>query len=143
MKFKSTTYRIFSALVLMLFLSSIVLPSGLSAATLLCDMPMAEKQHNPQDCCAPESAEETTHHRENSEDDACQREKICMHNLSPGQAEVEAVVLQHAKKLAVIAYTSDVIFAEDSGKNTSHPSLEPTITDSSPPIFLLNTTFLN
>ncbi|NGP75521.1 hypothetical protein G3570_02675 [Balneolaceae bacterium YR4-1] len=139
---KSTTYRFFSALMLMLFMGSIVLPSGLSAATLFCDMPMVEMHNSVEHCCDIDQPEDTAHHRDNTEDD-CHSEKVCLHILSPDQTEVEAVVIQQAKELTVIASTSDILIDANSGGSTPYQSLSHTIPDSSPPLFLLNSTFLN
>lgn len=142
MNIKSTTYRFFSALMLMLFMSSIVLPSGLSAATLFCDMPMAEMQSNTQNCCDNELKDNTAHHRDNNADN-CHNEKVCLHILSPDQAQVEAVVIQQAKKLTAPAITSETGPITANDEFATHPSQSHTLPETSPPIFLLNSTFLN
>ena len=140
---KSPAYRFISACVLMLFISSVALPSGVSAASLFCDMPMAEMHNSMDHCCEVDEKENTAHHRDISFDSNCNSEKICLHFLSPNPAEVEAVVIQQAKKFTVAATFADLFFEAERVEVTSALSQPITIPDSSPPIFILNSSFLN
>lgn len=141
-KFK--TYRLYSALALILFMGSVVLPGSISAATLFCDMPMAEMHNNPQNCCDIDHAEKADHHRGDPADEDCDADKICLHILSPDQSEVNAVVGQQAKKLvAAVTASAETVSPADILGNAEIFSLFSEIPNNSPPIFLLNSTFLN
>jgi hypothetical protein len=149
MKIHSQTYRIFSALTLILFLSSIVLPSGISAASLFCDMEMdmnmAAMQADTHTCCDVHDIEKANHHRAETTNEHCNGEQICLHTLSPAQADVQAVVtVNQGKDFAALAVlTSEFPDRTDKKDKTrvSEPAL--TIPNYSPPLFLLNSSFLN
>lgn len=143
MNIKSFTYRLFSALVLMLFLSSIVLPSGISAASMFCDMEMTELHTGSTGCCDVEDINTADHHRKNSADEDCHSEKICLHVLTPDHSETEAIVSLSGKKLLALPVSMDEINFPGKHERADYSDLFATVPNDSPPIFLLNSTFLN
>lgn len=143
MNINSFTYRLFSALVLILFMSSIVLPSGVSAASLFCDMEMTEMHTGPTDCCEVDLKDKTDHHRKNSADKDCHSEKICLHVLTPDHSETEAIVSLSGKKLLALPVSIGGIIFPGIHEHANHSDLFTTVPTVSPPIFLLNSTFLN
>ncbi len=149
MNIRSKTYRFFSALTLMLFLSSVVLPSGISAAGLFCDMEMdmnmTAMQADAHTCCDVHDVEKASHHRADTGNEHCTGEQICLHTLSPAQTDVQAVVTTNqGKDLAALAILTDEHPA-GTDKHNKTRIFEPllTIPHSSPPLFLLNSSFLN
>lgn len=148
MNIRSKTYRFFSALTLILFLSSVALPSTISAATLFCDMMdmnMDAMQADGHACCDVHDVEKASHHRADAANEHCNGEQICLHTLSPDQTDVQAVVTTHQEKdFAGLALLTNE-FPGSSDKHDKNRIFEPTysIPNYSPPIFLLNSTFLN
>lgn len=143
MNTKTSTYRFISALVLMLFISSIALPSGISAASLFCDMEKTELHTGSTGCCDIDDTEKTDHHRKNSAAEDCHSEKICLHVLSPDYSETEATISHNWKKLVALSTADKVITLSGSSENTSLSTVFTAVPNYSPPIFLLNSTFLN
>lgn len=140
MNTKTSTYRFISALVLMLFISSIALPSGISAASLFCDMEMTELHTG---CCDVKDTDKTDHHRKNSAGEDCHSEKICLHVLSPDHSKTEATISLNGKKLVALPVADKVITLSGNSENTSLSTVFTAVPNYSPPIFLLNSTFLN
>lgn len=145
MNIRSKTYRLFSALTLMLFISSVVLPGAVSAASLWCDMSMAEMHQSPHNCCDQTMVEDlkTNHHRSNSDNDHCNGEQICLHTLSPEQTEVKALVINQNYSPILLAATGEL--RTDTEQNSDSRILDSSfnIPANPPPLFLLNSTFLN
>lgn len=149
MKIYSQTYRFYSALTLILFLSSVVLPSTISAAGLLCDMEMdmnmAAMHTDAHTCCDVQDLEKASHHRADTDNEHCDGEQICLHTLSPAQSDAQAVVTTNQGKdfAALAILTGEFPDATDKPDKTRifEPAL--TIPNYSPPLFLLNSSFLN
>lgn len=145
MNIRSKTYRLFSALTLMLFISSVVLPGAVSAASLWCDMSMTEMHQSPHNCCDQTMVEDlkTNHHRSNSDNDHCNDEQICLHTLSPEQTEVQALVINQNYSPILLAAIGEL--RTDTEQNSDSRILDSSfnIPANPPPLFLLNSTFLN
>jgi hypothetical protein len=149
MNIRSKTYRFFSALTLILFLSSVVLPSGISAASLFCDMEMdmnmAAMQADAHACCDIYDAEKTDHHHADTSGDDCHNEKICLHTLTPAESDIKALVITNQGKdfAALAVMTGELPDRTDKKDKTrgSEPAFQ--LPNYSPPIFLMNSTFLN
>lgn len=145
----SQTYRFFSALTLILFLSSTVLPSGISAAGLFCDMEidmnMAAMQADTHACCDVHDIEKANHHRADTANEHCNGEQICLHTLSPAQSNAQAVVVTNQEKDFVALTIATGKFSDSTDKHDKTRIFEPalTIPNYSPPLFLLNSSFLN
>lgn len=143
MNIPSKTYRFFSALTLMLFLSSVVLPSGISAASLFCDMDVAEIHNTSQACCEVHDTEKAQHHQADAADEHCNDDQICLHTLPQNETDVQAVVIHQVKDFAALTVAVEIqgSLIDHSKLQVFEPSL--TIPHHSPPLFLLNSTFLN
>lgn len=145
MNIRSKTYRLFSALTLMLFISSVVLPGAVSAASLWCDMSMTEMHQSPHNCCDQTMVEDlkTNHHRSDSNNDHCNSEQICVHSLSPEQTEVKAMVINQGHSPALLTVTGELW--TDTDQNSAIRIFDSSfkIPGNPPPLFLLNSTFLN
>lgn len=145
MNIRSKTYRFFSALTLMLFLSSVVLPSGISAAGLFCDMEMnmTEMHDSSQACCDMHDAEKAGHHQTDAAKEHCHDDQICPHVISGNQTEVQATVTHQVKDVIALAVTEEIQGSSDAHTKVRifGPSL--IVPHYSPPLFLLNSTFLN
>jgi len=141
MKIRSKAYRIFSALMLVLFLSSIILPVGTSAAALCCDMDIADSRT----CCEAQAIAKTDYLKAKTTDNSCGDQEICYSILSDSQIKAQAVISHHANGWMVLTLTADKEI-KDSLKNykkvriVKSSLLQPNY---SPPLFLLNSSFLN
>lgn len=147
MNLRSKTYRLFSALMLMLFISSMVLPGAVSAASLWCDMSKSQMHHSqPADECCDQMAVEDfkgDHQRPGTNSDHCNSEQICLHTLSPEQSDVPALVIKQI-------HTPALLTVADEGRTDIEHNSKFRVLDSSfnfltnpPPLFLLNSSFLN
>lgn len=145
MNIRTKTYRLFSALTLMLFISSVVLPGAVSAASLLCDMPMAEMHQSQHSCCDQSMVEDlkTNHHRSNSDNDHCNSEQICLHSLSPEKSDVQALVISHSNTHTLLVESGETLTNFDHTSQFRVQNSTFNIPNNPPPLFLLNSTFLN
>lgn len=147
MNIRSKTYRLFSALTLMLFISSVALPGALSAASLWCDMSMDQMHHGQaaHECCDQMAVEDfkLDHKRSSSNSDHCNGEQICLHTLSPEQAEVQALVINQNYTPVLLTATGEL--RTDNDQDSAFLVLDSSfnIPANPPPLFLLNSTFLN
>lgn len=141
------TYHFLSALTLMLFLSSIVLPTSLSAAMLFCEMDMevmAQTHNTGNDTCCdyhhktlPTS--ETAYASSNS---PCAYQEVCTEAISKDYSSKKATL--HVTKGFVAALVFTNIFIGDTEKpKLQIPESETVKPQKTQPIFLLNSTFLN
>ena len=131
------TYRFIAALTLTLFVSTIMLPAGLAAASLSCDMDMS---HTMLACCA--TADMNSHQEKKKGSQDCQQQAFCEQAIGNNPSEVPAVTQSTNIVIAAKLLEELKTIEEDS----DHP---PAVKDESaslhyhPPIFLLNSTFLN
>lgn len=129
------TYQHFSALLLVLFFSSVIMPTALSAATLLCDMEMHADNigmHASRDTDQLSSTKES-----------CAYQEVCVKALSGQQDEAEAIAPVTPSFIVIFAATfiSDWNYDAEKQKTVFRPEEEKLLY--SPPIFLMNSTFLN
>jgi len=140
MKKASQTYRFFSALTLILFLSSVVVPASLSAASLLCgmDMSVANDGIFPCDAHGADKSEVTI----TLDKITCNYQEVCEQALFEEQSTVEAIpqVSHDFTAVLVSKNLSDQVL--DYSKLTVLQS-EPVSPKATPPLFLLNSSFLN
>lgn len=132
----SSTYY-FSALMLMLFVSSILLPASLSAASLFCEMEMSVMNDGTLSCDAHQSEAMTS-----SDEASCSFEELCEQAVSDSQTSIEAVP-QLIQDYAAVLFYKDISLGV---LNYSKPAVfqsEPVSPKAAPPLFVLNSTFLN
>lgn len=140
---RSNTYRFFSALTLILFFSSVALPSGISAAGLLCDMDMDEIHDTSQACCEVHDTKKAENHQADAADEHCNDDQICLHTLPQSETDAQAAVIHQGKDFAALAVVEEIQSSlDDHNKVRVYKSLL-TIPHYSPPLFLLNSSFLN
>ncbi|GAA5522082.1 hypothetical protein LQ318_10040 [Aliifodinibius salicampi] len=141
MKVINKTYRYLSALTLILFLNSIVLPVGLTASSLFCDMEM-EANHGGAHTCLGMHSSAQSDNTLFSDNELCNYQQICKEVLSLKENEIKAIPQVAKAFTAVLGYTDP--FAQISVYSEINPSLSELNTASTtPPIFLLNSAFLN
>ncbi len=85
----------------------------------------------------------TNHHRSNSNTDHCNDEQICLHTLSPEQTEVQALVINQTYTPALLTVTGELQTVNDQDSAFRVPDSSFNIPNNPPPLFLLNSTFLN
>lgn len=140
MKLFKKAYHFFSALTLVLFLSSMVLPSALSAASLLCGMDLSVTNDCTVSCSIYEADQSET--ATLLDKTTCHYQQVCEQAVTDSQTSVEAVP-QIAQDFTAVLVTQDIAPGVlDYSKSTVSQS-EPISPDATPPIFLLNSTFLN
>ncbi len=130
------TYRLVAALTLMLFACTIVLPAGLAAASLSCDMEMS---HSIPACC--NAADMNNHHEKKKDSHDCQQQAFCEMAIDNNPSKTLAI--SQSIKIVIASELLDELTTIET--DNDHP---PAIKDEPslhyhPPIFLLNSTFLN
>lgn len=141
MKIINKTYRCLSALVLILFLNSLILPVGLSATGLFCNMEMGADHKGAHTCFGVQSSDQSGSMLA-SDNEVCSYQQICEEALSLRKNEIEAIPQLTKSFTPVFDYTgSSVQLTDYSEINVFHP--EPDTAYTTPPIFLLNSVFLN
>ena len=131
------TYHIVAALTLILFVSTIVLPAGLAAASLDCNMEMS---HDVPVCC--NNTDMNNHQEKKKNTQKCQQQTFCEQAIDSSPSKIPAVT--QSTKIVIAAELLEELTTVE--RDNSHP---PAIKDESAslhyhlPIFLLNSTFLN
>lgn len=142
------TYHYFSALTLILFLSSIVLPTSMSAAMLFCEMDMENmsQTHNAgSDTChdfhhsSPSSGNEIG---ETSSDAPCSYQEFCAEAVSKDDRG-EKATLQVTKSIVAALVFTNIIIGDSEKPTLQIPKSETVKPQKNQPIFLLNSSFLN
>lgn len=122
---------------MVLFASTIALPAGLAAASLTCDMEMSHTVHA---CC--NFADINSHHEKKKESQDCQQQAFCQQTIGSNLSDIPAIT-QHTKIVIAAKLLEELTTIQE---DSDHP---PAVKDESsslhyhPPIFLLNSTFLN
>ena len=146
MKLDKRTYQLISAFSLLLFLSSILLPVSVSAATLFCDMEMeamAQTHSTHEDaCCDFHDAVPVNQETYASSSNTCVYQQVCAEAVSSDKTEKQAILQFTKSFVATLAFTDIFIgYTEKSNQtNTESETIKP---QKNQPIFLLNSTFLN
>lgn len=140
MKFINKTYHYLSAITLILFLNSIILPVGLSAASLFCGMEMGVRGPDTHTCYDLHSSDQ---HDDmlSSDKESCTYQQICEQALSE-RNNIEAIPQITKDFIVVLGYTEIAIQLSDYSEHNFFQS-GSAVPDSTPPIFLLNSVFLN
>lgn len=117
-----------------------MLPAGMSAASLFCDMDMAGMNSGVHSCCnfhGSDLSDAVTKDKE-----ACTYQEVCPHILANEQTDVQAIP-QISKEIIVAALSDELFTLSEDKQQSTHYKAETTSAKHSPPIFLLNSTFLN
>ncbi|MGM0547251.1 MAG: hypothetical protein ACQEST_11085 [Bacteroidota bacterium] len=131
------TYRLAAFFTLLLFSVNLIGPAGAAAISLHCDMDT--EAHSMHDCCEDS---EMDHHDKSEAADDCMMLSFCEQTVQSSQSDIPAVI-QLAKSVVAVPI-ADVI--EVLPEENDHPELfksESASTYDSPPLFLLNSVFLN
>ncbi|MCW9706213.1 hypothetical protein [Fodinibius salsisoli] len=134
------TYHGLSALTLILFLSSIVLPASLSAATLFCDMPVEAIASNTTDCC--QSHYGTLASEDGNSLQTCSYQHLCSEAIASDQGDTPALT-QSTKSIVVAVVFSYIVLDDASSRHHPLPPVASVHPPHNTPLFLLNSTFLN
>jgi hypothetical protein len=121
---------------LLLLASNVLLPAGASAVNLYCDMDM--EGQGMHDCC---DGSEMNHHQPDDADD-CLLLSFCEQAVDSPQSDTPAV-MQHVKSIVVAGLTDEI---ELLPLTTDRPDQfwdESVAEYHSPPLFLMNSVFLN
>lgn len=140
MKIINKTYRCLSAFVLILFLNSLILPVGLSAAGLFCNMEMGTGRSGVHTCFGVQSSDHSGDML--SDNEVCSYQQICQEAVTIRKDETEAIPQLSQGVAAVLGQTGSFVHMPVySGMKFSPP--ESNTASSNLPIFLLNSVFLN
>ncbi|MDZ7659569.1 hypothetical protein [Fodinibius sp.] len=130
------TYRFAAVFTLLLFLGNIVLPAGAAAMNLHCDI--NNHANTMHDCC---DQTEMANHSETENDD-CMVLSFCEQVVNSEQSDIPAV-LQHTKIVLAADLTGEFnipLSDDDDPEIFRDQSVQQQY---APPIFLLNSVFLN
>lgn len=141
MEFINKTYRYFSALALILFLNSMILPVGLSAASMFCDMEMGADNGGAHTCFGIHSSDQSDDML-SSDNELCKYQQICKEALSIKKNKIEAIPQIAKGFIAVLGFTDISTQLSDYSEVNVFPP-ESDVANPTPPIFLLNSVFLN
>lgn len=131
------TYRFAAVFTLLLFASNVLLPAGAAAVNLYCDMDM--EAHSMHVCC---DGSEMNHQEQSDEADDCLMLSFCEQAVDSPQSDTPAV-MQHVKSIVVAELTDEITSLP---LTTDRPDIfwdESVDEFEAPPLFLMNSVFLN
>ena len=131
------TYRLIAVLTLVLFAGALVVPAGLAAASLSCDMEMS---HAIPVCCI--DADMNGHQEKKKESQDCEQQTFCEQAVGSSPSEIPAIT-QHSKLVIAAGFLKDLPTIEAEQDHPKLPADESVSPLRQPPIFLLNSSFLN
>jgi hypothetical protein len=117
------------------FVSVISMPTALAAVNFTCDMEMS---HSAPVCCV--SMDVNSNQEKRTED--CDQQAFCAQEVQSSPSEIPAVT-QYSKVVIAAELFKELVIVE---LTNDHPPViedEPSSLQYHPPIFLLNSTFLN
>lgn len=145
----SPTYRLLSAVTLIVFLAGTVAPAGASAAGLLCDMGPVPNAPAADDCCegmpaASDDQHEGQHAQKShhDSDQPCGMRAFCA-TPAEQQPAPAPVISPGAQELPAADLTGEIRFRPGDGFTGPSRHAPATGIQSRPPLYLLNASFLN
>jgi hypothetical protein len=141
MKKASKTYHYLSALVLVLFICSTLLPLSISAASLFCKMDMSAMHQDDLATCDFHEADDSAD-MISLDKSPCEYQEICEQALSDSQTSIEAVPLL-VQGFDAVFVSLNILPGNLAYSKTAVFQSEPVSPKATPPIFVLNSAFLN
>lgn len=142
MRIFTKTYRIFSVFTLLLLLSSIGLSSAISAATLYCNLEVSSNEVPGQassvyldynDSCYQVTAHTT---------DDCSLQQVCEQSITHSPT-IDQAIPQNSKDVIEAGVAGELFAVYRDRQPTLRFTTKSVTVQPFPPIFLLNSTFLN
>jgi len=131
------TYRIAAVFTLLLLLGNILLPAGAAAMNLHCDT--NDHANTMHDCC---DQSEMANHPETDNADDCMVLSFCEQAVDSEQSDIPAV-LQHTKIVLAADLTDEFDIPLSDDEDSEIFKDQSVQQQYAPPIFLLNSVFLN
>lgn len=141
MKHHSVTYRTFSVFTLTLLLSIIVVPSTISASSLFCNMEHAAMHGSAETCCNHVQVDDIAALAITKADDDCSSQMLCEQTVADSQEQMQAI--QQVTKEIVIVALSEESHSYLTEEQHHYSNFDLPVIKESPPLFLLNSSFLN
>lgn len=143
MKSNQRTYHFISALTFLVFLSAVLLPVGIKAAGLLCDMEIAGPQMSTEQSCDIRKMDNHGEAFFTSDNTDCETRQICVQSNSNKDFAIEATMPHLPINIAAIAIEAFHLRILGNDSPVINKGSQINIPYSQPPLFLLNSTFLN
>lgn len=131
------TYRLAAFLTLLLFSINLIGPAGAAAISLHCDMDA--EVHSMYDCCEDS---EMDHHNTLEVADDCMMLSFCEQTVQSSQSDIPAVI-QFSKNIVAVPIGDAIEIVPEHNDQSDLFKEESASTFNSPPLFLLNSVFLN
>lgn len=128
------TYRFAAILTLLLFAGNLLLPAGTAAMSLHCEMDRSA--HSMHECC---DGLEVNHKKASADD--CEVMSFCEQEVQSDQSEIPAVVQSNGS--AAVDLSTEIDILPDEPTSTNVLKDETSDSKNTPPLFLLNSVFLN
>jgi hypothetical protein len=128
------TYRFAAFLTLLLFVGNLLVPAGTAAMSLHCEM--ETPTHSMHDCCDSEMD-----HKKVDTDD-CELMSFCEQDIKSAQSDIPAVV-QLSKSTVAVDLSVEIDILPNQPTHTKVFKDEAADSETTPPLFLLNSVFLN
>lgn len=143
MKAEFKKYRIIAFTLLIVLGINVVMPAAVLAAGFYCDVQSnspANTSNTAADCCTEIEVSGITGLSDDQDNvDYCTFERACNQSISDPLAEFQSILPVEKTVLPASAFFDTLL---DNGM-FSHISLDASLSYPTPPIFLLNSTFLN
>lgn len=139
------TYRFLAAAALIAVMANVALPPAVAAVQYICNAEYTELSGRSDfgECCIPSGGETgDIHHTTDLNEEFCVTERVCEQTLTTEFSETPVILPAVPQLFATLATTSSSLLSHLI--NTFPPlTLNSAVLFSEPPLFLLNSVFLN
>lgn len=137
MKAFTKTYRLAAFITLLLFSANLISPAGAAAISLHCDIDT--EVQSMYGCCEDS---EMGHHNKSEVADDCMMLSICEQTLQSSQSDIPAVI-QFSKNIVVVPIADAIEIVPEQNDRSDLFRDKSASTFDFPPLFLMNSVFLN
>ncbi|MDR8390469.1 hypothetical protein NC796_04900 [Aliifodinibius sp. S!AR15-10] len=137
-------YRFLAATVLIAVMANVALPSALATVQYICNAEYMELSGSSDfgECCSSSSADTGVHHATDLKEEFCVTEQVCEQELTTVFSETHVILPEVPQLFATLTTTGSSLLSLLT--NTFTPlTLNSAVPISEPPLFLLNSVFLN
>lgn len=138
-------YRFLAATALIAVMANVALPSALAAVQFICNAEYTEFLGSSKfgECCTPSDTHTgDLHHTTNLKEEFCVTERVCEQALTTGLSETPVILPVVPQLFAILTTTGSSLLSPITTTFTSL-TLNNAVPISEPPLFLLNSVFLN
>jgi hypothetical protein len=137
-------YRFLAATALIAVMANVALPSALATVQYICNADYTELSESSDfgECCSSSSVDNGVHHTTDLKEEFCVTEQVCEQELTTVFSKTHVILPEVPQPFATLIMSGSSLLSSLTNRVTPL-TLNNVVPFSKPPLFLLNSVFLN